>query len=273
MPVFMTDPAKNPRTATMILNLGAVWEIDPNSTRAVEFPPLWQHAIPLIQADMQMIFQAWGVNPSMLPQQTGRPGAKRNQAEVAMEIQVDLLTTAIGCSVLEEGIMTPSQEITVDLDHQFRDQDATVRAFGDLGSAAKMEDVPPQQNRTRLNFTWFGVEQARNAAQLQQQIAFLNVARGMEPALQKAGYMLDPAAPLIHAAGNIFGWREGRQVIRDMRQQMGVDPEFENEMLLQGLPAIVHMMDDDPRHLMAHIPLLQTLEQGTPVYANAWEHI
>jgi hypothetical protein len=74
LPIIMTDPAKNPRTATMILNLAAIWEVDPNSTKFAEFPQLWQHAIQGIQANMQMIFQAWGVNPSMLPQQTGRPG-------------------------------------------------------------------------------------------------------------------------------------------------------------------------------------------------------
>ena len=273
LPVFMTDPAKNPRTPTMILNLAAIWEVDPNSTKTVEFPKLWQDGIGMIQADMQMIFQAWGVNPAMLPQQTGRPGAKRNQAEVAMEIQVDLLTTAVGVGVLEEGIMTPFAEHSVDLDHQFRDQDATVRAFGDFGSVVKMEDVPPQQTRTRLNFTWFGVEQARNAAQMQQQIAWLNVARGMEAQLAKAGYILDPAPPLIASAGNIFGWRMGRQVLRDMRQQMSMDAEYENQMLMTGLPAYVHLMDDDAEHIRTHAPLLQMLEKGTPEYANTWQHI
>ena len=257
LPIIMTDPAKNPRTSTMILNLAAIWECDPNSTKFAEFPKLWQDGIALIQSDMQMIFQAWGVNPAMLPQQSGRPGAKRNQAEVAMELQVDLLTTAIGVGVVEEGIMTPFSEQSVDLDHQFRDDDRMVPMFGEMGAAVRMELVPPQQNRTRLNFTWFGVEQARNASQMQQQIAFLNVAKGLAADLQKAGYLLDPAPALEHSAGNIFGWRMGRQVIRNVRAETAMDPELENEIMELGMPVPVHPMDPDPKHIKAHMPLMQ----------------
>lgn len=262
LPIIMTDPAKNPRTATMILNLAAIWEVDPNSTRFAEFPKLWQDGIALIQADTQAIFTAMGVNPAMIPGQTGKPGTKRNQAEVAMEQMVDLLTTATSCGVIEEGILTPFLEQAIDLDHQFRDQDATVKAFGEMGSIAQMEAVPPQQNRTRLNFTWFGVEQARNAQQQQQQIAWLNVARGMEPLLTKAGYMLDPVPALENSAGNVFGWRMGRQIIRDMRQQLSMDPEGENAMLGEGFSVIVHPLDDDQRHIASHMQAMQA--EGDP---------
>ena len=255
--VVMTDPAKNPRTASMILAPGAIWEVDPNSTKFAEFPPLWQHAIPLIQADMQMIFQAFGVNPAMLPQSSGRPGAKRNQAEIAMEQQVDLLTTAEACSVVEEGILTPFLEQCVDLDHQFRDDEATVKAFGEFGVDAKMETVPPQQNRTRLNFSWFGIEQARSAAQMQQQIAWINVVRPLAAELAKTGHMLDLAPPLIASAGSIFGWRMGRQVIRDMRQQFAMDPELENNLMADGFHVQVHPMDNPQDHIPSHTAFMQ----------------
>ena len=271
LPIIMTDPAKNPRTSTMIMNLAAIWEVDPNSTKFAEFPKLWQDGIALIQADMQMIFQAWGVNPSMLPQQTGRPGAKRNQAEVAMELQVDLLTTAVGCSTLEEGILTPFAEQAVDLDHQFRDDEMMVRVFGEFGSQAMMEKVPPQQNRARLNFTWFGVEQARNAQQLQQEIALLNQIRGMEPLLQKAGYQLDPAPFIEHAVGSVAGWRIGRQVLRDRRQLMTMDPKVENQILALGMPVMVHIGDDDPKHIQDHMPLTQSSDQI--VAQNTQDHV
>lgn len=253
LPIIMSDPAKNPRTSTMILNLAAIWECDPNSTKFAEFPKLWQDGIALIQADMQMIFQAFGVNPAMLPQQTGRPGAKRNQAEVAMEQQVDILTTAEACSVLEEGILTPLLEQMVDLDHQYRDAEATVRAYGELGHVAKMETVEPQQTRNRFNFTWFGVEQARNAAQMQQQIAALNVGKQFAGDLQKVGYLYNPAPAIEHAFGNIFGWRMGRQILIDLRSQMTIDPEIENQMLEQGFAVNVHPGDNDPKHIQSHM--------------------
>lgn len=266
LPIIMTDPAKNPRTATMILNLAAIWEVDPNSTKFAEFPKLWQDGIQLIQADTAAIFQAFGVNAAMLPQQTGKPGAKKNQAEMAVEQQIDLLMTAESCSVLEEGILTPLAEQMVDLDHQFRDRELTIKVFGEIGNAAKMEDVLPEQARTRYNFNWFGVEQARNAAQSQQQIAFLNVARGMSADLQKAGYMLNPAPALENAAGAVFGWRMGRQIVVDMRSQLSVDPEFENEMLRQGFDVMVHPGDNPQQHLQAHIAAMQAAGDQTGMF-------
>ena len=261
LPIIMTDPVKNPRTSTMMLNLAAIWECDPNSTRFAEFPKLWQDGIALIQADTQLAFMTLGVNPAMLPQQTGKPGAKRNQAEVALETTVDLLTTNEACSVLEEGILTPLVERFAEYDSQFRDDDVTVRAYGELGIEAKMERIRPRQIGARYTFTWFGVEQARNAAQMQQQIALLNVARGFLPLLQQAGYQMNPAPVFEAAFGNVFGWRLARQVLKDARQQLSVDPALENAMLEDGFSVEVHAMDDDPRHLAAH---QQAMAGGDP---------
>ena len=252
LPIIICDPAKNPRTSTMVINLGAIWEVDPTAIKFAEFPPLWREALPAIQADTTLAFQTLGVNPAMLPQQTGRPGAKRNQAEVALEQSVDILTTAEACGVIEEGVMTPAVELMVEYDQQFRDDEVTVRAFGELGIVAKMERVPPIQYGNRLYFAWFGVEQARNAAQIQQQIALLNVGKQFAPDLLKNGYIYNPAPPIEHAFGNAFGWRMGRQIIVDARSNLSLDPEMENELLAQGFAVSVHPLDDAMKHLQSH---------------------
>ena len=257
LPIIICDPAKNPRTSTMVINLGAIWEIDPASIKFAEFPPLWQQAAPVIQADTALAFQTLGVNPAMLLQQTGRPGAKRNQAEVALEQTVDILTTGEACGVVEEGIMTPAAERVVEYDQQFRDDDITIRSFGELGVIAKMERVPPIQYGKRYYFTWFGVEQARNAQQNQQQIAWLNVAKGMSADLAKNGYMLNPAPALEKSAGDLFGWRQGRQILVDARSNLSMPPEIENDLLAQGFEVPVHPLDEDVKHIRAHTQAMQ----------------
>jgi hypothetical protein len=271
VPIIMTDPAKNPRTSTMILHMGVIWECDPNSTRFAEFPKLWQDAIQIIGSCTAQIFQNMGVNPAMLPQQTGRPGAKRNQAEIAMEQTVDVLTTDEASSVVEEGVLTPVVTMWADYDHQFRDDEVTIKQYGELGSLATLQTVKPMQSATRYHFTWFGVEQARNAAQMQQQIAALNIYKGYEQILNKAGYMLDPAALLIQSAGNVFGWRMGRLLIKDMKSQLAMDPQTENGMLRDGFEVMVHPLDEDPKHIQAHMPLLQS--SGPEAAAQARMHI
>lgn len=271
LPIIMTDPAKNPKTSTMMLNLAAIWECDPKSTQFASFPKLWQDGVAIIQNYTALIFQSMGVNPSMMPQSTGRPTARRNQAEVAMEQQVDILTTAEACSVLEEGILSPMLGLWVDYDHQFRDHETTVRTYGEFGALAKMESVPPLQTTNRFAFSWFGVEQARNAQQNQQQIALLNVARGMAPDLQRAGYMLNPAPALEHAAGNVFGWRMGRLIIVDQRTQLAMDPNQENELLRAEFQVNVHSLDVHPQHIQTHMPLTQ--DENPVVAAAAKAHI
>lgn len=259
LPIVMTDPAKNPRTSTMLLNVGAVWEIDPNSTKFASFPPIWKDGIPIIQECTQQIFQALGVNPSMLPQQSGIPGRKRNQAEVAMEQQVDILSTTESASVVEDEILSPMVAMWAEYDHQFRDNETTVRTYGSAGHAANMEKVPLIQSTTRYHFIWNGVEQARNAAVNQQRIALLNVAMApaMAQALQKNGKQIDPSPALEGAFGQLWGWREGRKIIVDTSALLAIKPEDENKMLMQHFEVPVHPMDQDPLHIQIHQQLLQ----------------
>ena len=259
MPIVMTDPAKNPRTSTMLLNVGAVWEIDPASTQFAQFPPIWKEGIDLINSLTQQIFQVMGVNPSMLPQQSGVPGRKRNQAEIAMEQQVDILSTAQECSVLEERVLSPMATMWAEFDHQFRDEEATVKAYGPAGYAANMQKVPLLQSTTRYHFLWYGVEQARNAAANQQLIAAINVAMSpaMQGALAKAGKMIDPSTALEESFGRLVGWREARQIIVDQSAKYTIPPEQENEMLIDDFDVGVSIFDDDQKHMQVHGQLLR----------------
>ena len=82
----------------------------------------------------------------MMPNSSGRPGAKRNQAEIAQEQQVDILTTADAVTTLEEGILTPLMQRFAQYDHQFRDAPMTIRMFGEMGERAVMQRT---SNRSR----------------------------------------------------------------------------------------------------------------------------
>jgi hypothetical protein len=257
LPIIARAPGDG-GNAPLILNLAAVWDIDPNQVKFMEFPDLGARGLRRIQAATQAIFQSLGVNPAMLPQQTGG-GRKRNQAEIAMEQQVDLLTTAEAAQVLADGIGTPMLGWMVDLDHQFRDTDLTVRAYGRMGLMAAMIDVPPLQNRHRYLFTWCGAEEARqNIAMQQQGTAFINVARGLRQELQQEGYRLRIGPMFEKGALNIFGAQTGVQVLEDMRHQMSLDPQLENQMMSDGFDMPVQPMDPDIEHIKAHQADIQT---------------
>ena len=254
MPIIMTDPEKNPRTANMVLGLAAIWETSPKDTQFAQFPELWRSAFERASELKQQMFQTLGVNPSMIPGSKGKQ--KTNQAEIANEQQVDLLTTADSVTVIEEQILSPILQRFADYDHQFRNEDIMIRTLGPLGHESAMQDIPPEQQGRRYSFRWYGVEAARNAAQMQQQIAGLNVMKGIPPALYP-GYQLNLAPMLVQMAENLFGPRLAPKIFAPVNAP-SVDPMVENDMLEHGFEVEIHPGDDDQQHMQAHMMVMQT---------------
>lgn len=253
-PVITRDPEKY--NGPLVYNVGAVWDIPPDALKLLTFPDLTPRAVTRVQMAIAQIFQTLGVNPSMLPQQTR--SSKPNQAQVAQEQQVDLLTTAEAVSVLEEGICTPAMAWCIDLDYQFRDTELTVRAFGDMGVKAELQQVAPLQNRTGFSFIWRGGEQVKQSAMMQQQgTGWVNVLRGLRQELAAEGYQLH-LGPLVEAGTqNVFGSFLGSKVLIDQRHQLTQKQEDENIQLGEGFDVPVHPLDNDAEHLKALMPWLQ----------------
>lgn len=253
LPIIMTDPLKNPRVGSMVLSCAAIWETSPNDTKFAEFPQLWKEAFEIVAQAKNEIFQTLSVSPAIIPQSTGGK-SKRNQAEVASEQQVDILTTADAAIILED-LYTQILERFFEYDKQFRDDNITVRTYGELGVRARMEEIGPLQSEN-YHFKWFGVEASRSAAMLQQQVSLINVVRGI-PKEMYPGRTLDLTPAIENAFENVFGPKMAPRIFIDQRKQLSVDIETENEMLESGLEVIVHPMDDDAEHLKKHAPLMK----------------
>jgi hypothetical protein len=261
LPIVMTDPAKNPRTGSMVLNVAAVWETSPKDTQFAQFPQLWKEAFAIVQGAKDQIFQTLGVNPAMLPQQATAPGKKPNQAQIANEQQVDLLTTADAVTTLEGEIFSPILQWFLYLDHQFRNEAMTIKAFGEMGMRASMQEIPPIQMDRRFEFSWYGVEAARNEARMQMQMAGLNAIRSIPPE-SYAGYQLNLAPVISQFIENLFGPRLATEIFEDVRKKMSLDAEFENELLAASFKVPVQPLDNDQEHMKVHAKLLQ--EGGDP---------
>lgn len=255
MPIVMTDPSKNPRVGSMVLNLAAIWETNPNDTKFAQFPALWKDGLSIVGQLKTEIFQALSVTPAGIAQSTGGK-TKRNQAEIANEQQVDILSTADVCTNLEDEVLTPLLRWFVDLDYQYRSKPLTVRQFGQMGVRATMEEVPPLQVDKRFEFRWFGVEAARNAQMLQQQIASMNVVRGIPPQ-QYQGYELNLVPVLAQLIENTFGPRLAPEIFKDMKSKLSLSAEVENELLEEGLTLPVHELDEDQEHMKVHIQAMK----------------
>lgn len=258
-PVVMTDPEKNPNYATMIMNLAAVWQTNPNDTKFVELPQLWKDALQYVAAAESQILKAFSLNPAMIAQ--GTTARKQSQAAVAQEQQIAVLTTADEVITLENNIFTPWLQRAFELDQQFRDRDLAIMIYGQLGIAAKMEDVPPFAWDDRYEFSWRGSEVMRSAQQNQQMIAGLNILKSLPNPLP-SGKRIDVEPIIEVVVNNIYGPRLGARVLVDMRDQMTVDPELENQLIAGMVQVLVHPQDNDVEHLQSHLKAMQ--ETGDP---------
>lgn len=277
MPIIMTDPEKNPRVGTMVLSMAAVWETSPQDTQFAKFPDLWKQGFELVNACKAEVSQTLSVSPAAITQGIQNK-AKQNQAMIAQEQQIDILTTADAVTVLEEGILTPMLNLFLELDHQYRDEAITVRQFGEMGLKAAMEEIPPIQMDKRYQFRWFGVEQARSAQQIQQQIAGMNVMRGIPPQ-QLGGYEFNLVPLITQLTENTFGPRLAPLIFVKPEDQMPVPVDQENMLLSTGFEVPTHKQDDDQQHIQQHAQLLQRLEQAgetknaKKIQAHIWKHL
>lgn len=262
LPIVMTDPEKNPRVGSMVMNLAAVWLTNPNDTQFAKFPDLWKDGLAIVADVTQTIMQTLSVNPAMITALNQKK--KQSQADVANEHQIDALTTADSVGVMETGILTPMLVLFNELDYQFRDQEVMIRAYGELGQRAEMETIQPQQSEHRYEFKWFGVEQARAMQMVQQQVAFANVLKGI-PAQMIPGYRINLAPLLVQAASNIYGPRLAPLVLEDVRAQIEIPVKQEVELALQGVETPVHPMDNHAQHLQALMEALKTVPPNAPV--------
>lgn len=277
LPIVMTDPAKNPRVGSMVLSLAAVWETSPQDTQFAQFPQLWEHGFAMVAAAKAEVAQSLSVSPAAITGGGAASKSKTSQAEVAQEQQIDILTTADAVTVVEQAILTPLLELFVEMDHQYRDKEIYVKQYGKMGDAVTLEAIPPIQMEHRYVYRWFGVEQAKAAQQIQQQIAGMNVIRGIPPQ-QLNGYQVNLVPVVTQLVENLFGPRLAPQVFVSPADQMPVPVEQENVLLANGFEVPTHQMDDDQQHIMVHSQLLQTPDgkaapNAKKIQAHIWEHM
>jgi hypothetical protein len=157
--------------------------------------------------------------------------------------------------------LTPIIDRFVKLDHQFRDEALMVPRYGGMGRRATLERIEPIQFDQRYSFRWLGVEAARNAQQMQQQIAAINVVRGIPPQ-QYGGREIDLVPAISQMIENAFGPRLAPLIFKEPSQMMPVPADQENMLLAHGFESPVHPMDDDNQHIQVHMMLLQAPGAG-----------
>ena len=248
LPIVMTDPEKNPNYAMMVYGLAAVWPVDPNSTKFQSFPQLWKDSIQMCGAIKGQIHESLDVNEGMMGAQ---PKGRKNAGAVGSQQQEQSVAVIDHAERCEEEILNPLMERFFEYDCQFREEDIGVMVMGEIGFKATLQNVPPMQWENRYFFQWSGTDYVMNMQRMQQQIATMNVLRGIPPQ-QLNGRRLDIAPILEVLTDNVFGAELSSRILIDDRLKFTIPPEIEDEMMHNLMSPQVHTADDDVQHIPVH---------------------
>lgn len=248
MPIVMTDPMKSPQYQSFVLGLAAVWLTNPNDTKFVNFPAIWKDAVAGVETIKRQIWESLDVNEQMM----GRPSpGRQTNAKVGAQQQEQSSNILDHAQRFEEEILDEVMERFFELDRQFRTEAITVKQMGEIGVKARMQEIPPSQWEQKFTFKWNGTAFQMTLQRLQQQIAAVNVARGIPPELL-GGKRLDLSPVIERLFENTFGPELTPHILIDERNLFTVDPEEENLMLYNNMMVPVHASDDDPKHIQSH---------------------
>ncbi|WP_017776683.1 hypothetical protein [Paraburkholderia kururiensis] len=269
LPITMVDPLSNPNYQSMVVGLAAVWLTDPNKTKFANFPAIYKDAIPLCENLKQQINESMDVNDAMLGK---APTGRKNQAQMAALTAAQESNIIDNAKRYEEVILNPLLEWMFELDRQFRTEELTVEILGEVGARANLQIIPPQAFGERYSFRWCGTAYQQNLQRMQQQIAAMNVLRGIPPQ-QLDGRRLNLGPILESLVEQVFGPEVAPSILIDERNLFHIDPEQENLMMHNGLPAEVHQADDDRQHIMAHLHAAQlTGDPAGLIRAHVQQH-
>lgn len=249
LPIITADPVSVPNWASLVMGLAAVWPGDPTKIKALSFPQLWKDAAQICDVIKRQIWESLDVNEMMMGRMP--QGRKNNQLMGAMQ-QEQSINITDHASNFEEVVLNPLMEMIFELDQQYRTSELMIETRGEIGYKAAIETIPVPQWGERYFFRWVGTEFMLGMQRMQQQIATMNVLKGIPPQLLN-GRTLDITPILEALTENVFGPEMAPKILVDKRNQFSVSADVENEMLHNGFMVDVHEADDDPEHLQSHM--------------------
>ena len=249
LPIWAADPLKNPNWASMVMGLAAVWPIAPDAIKPLTSPQLWKDSAQICDTIKRQIWESLDVNEMMMGRMP--QGRKNNQLMGSMQ-QEQSVNITDHASRYEEMVLNPLLEMLFEFDQQYRTADLMIEQRGEIGVKAKLETIPVPQWGERFYFRWLGTEFMMGMQRMQQQIATMNVVKGIPPQMLN-GRTLDVTPIIEGLVENVFGPEMAPKILIDKRNMFTVSADVENEMLHNGFTVDVHEADDDPEHLQSHM--------------------
>lgn len=270
LPIYAVDPLKTPQWSQLTMGLAAIWPVGPSDIKTISTPQLWKDAASICDLIKRQIWESMDVNEMMM----GKMPAGRKNNQLMGQMQQEQSTNIDDhADRYEEVILNPLTEMLFEFDQQFRTEEITIEARGEIGVKAALETIPPQQWGERIFFRWCGTAFEKNMQRLQQMIAWMNVAKGIPPQMMN-GRKLDLTPILEAGAEGIFGPEMAPRILIDERNTFTIPPATENAILHNGMPVDVHQADNDQEHIQSHMEAAQLTKDPMQLYkAHIGAHV
>jgi hypothetical protein len=248
LPIWSIDPVVTPQWQQLTMGLGAIWPTG-DKVKALTQPQLWKEAMQICDVIKRQIWESLEVNEMMMGKM---PQGRKNNAMIGGVQQEQSVNINDHASRYEDVMLNPLMEFLFEFDQQFRTDEIMIEQRGEIGVKAAIQTIPVPQWGEKYFFRWQGTEFMQNMQRMQQQIATMNVLKGIPPQLTP-GKRLNLSPILENLVENVFGPEQGPRIFEDISDQFTIDPDTENEMLHNGFEVMVHESDNDQQHLQSHM--------------------
>src|SRR5437868_1786565 len=178
LPIWAVDPLAAPQWATLVMGLAAVWPVDPNKIKPMTSPQLWKDSAQICDLIKRQIWESMDVNEMMMGK---LPAGRKNNQLMGQMQQEQSTNISDHADRYEEEMLSPLAEMLFEFDQQFREDEVMIESRGEIGVEASVKTIPVQQWGERIFFRWIGSSFMTNMQRMQQQIAWLNVLKGIPP--------------------------------------------------------------------------------------------
>ncbi|MGH8306258.1 MAG: portal protein, partial [Steroidobacteraceae bacterium] len=218
LPIWAVDPLKTPQWSQLVMGLAAVWPVSPADVKPITAPQLWKDSAQICDLIKRQIWESLDVNELMM----GRmPQGRKNNQLMGSMMQEQSINITDHATRYEECVLNPVLEFLFEFDQQYRTKSLLIEQRGEVGYKASLQEIPVPQWGEKYFFRWVGTEFMLGAQRLQQQIAWMNVLKGVPPQLLN-GRTLDVTPILEAGTENLFGPEMAPRILVDQRNQFTV---------------------------------------------------
>jgi hypothetical protein len=274
-PIAKIDPSAHSRPASLRLLPGAKWLIRPDAAIFDRPPDVTPGGIGMASYVQGTIHDFGPLGPVAQgqPAVRGRGRAGNTASGMGMVAQASSLEVRTSLENLDTELGVPLLQKCAEYIDQFMIDPIVLRILGEGGVGFVERRLAAQDVIGRYVFRWNAAQATQEKHALAAQMERLLPLLAQISQAPGAAIQIDYGYILRRLWSDGFGLHGAALAFKTPDDVKSIDPAWENELILQDRPVMVHPGDNDMQHLQTHYALIPQVTGKPEQLASLIQHI